>query len=235
MKSGKRELPKVDVNVVLIDVDDTISYSEKSNNAENCTFLSMLGEIVAEIKGVSMEEAFSRINKVGNPDNRCLFNFLPDLGISKEIYWQRIQEHLSKHLKLYEDAAVLIKGLSKRGIKLYPATTNARMAILSKLAVFGLASIDGSPYFTDVLGGDEVCPGGKSSPEFFYSLIRKFELDPAKTLMVGDSPQADLGFARTAGIEQVVLPRREQKETFVKEKDGGIYVRSLELVLDMIA
>lgn len=52
--------------------------------------------------------------------------------------------------------------------------------------------------------------------------------------MIGDSPQHDLAPALAAGIRQVVLPRRTQKEPFVKEVDGGLYVKSLELVVKMV-
>lgn len=227
--------PKLNVTDVLIDMDDTITYSKNPEEVRGGAFLFILAELVAEKEGISNEEALCRIRKIGDPESSCLFSLLPSLGIPIETYWKRVQEYLAKHLGLYEDAAILIKALHEKGIRLFPATTNSRMAILSKLAVFGLATMEGSPYFTEVFGGSEVCPGGKeSSPDFFLSILKKFRLDPKKTLMIGDNPKADLALARAAGIEQVVLPRRDQKEAVVKEADGGLYVNSLELVLKML-
>ena len=52
--------------------------------------------------------------------------------------------------------------------------------------------------------------------------------------MVGDDPQRDLAAALAAGIEQVIVVRRDQEQPLVKEADGGLYVQSLELVIEMI-
>jgi FMN phosphatase YigB (HAD superfamily) len=52
--------------------------------------------------------------------------------------------------------------------------------------------------------------------------------------MIGDNPQADLAYAKAAGIEQVILPRREQPQPWIVEEDGGIYVDSLAIVPEFL-
>ncbi len=234
MMHGIDPFPKLNVSSILIDVDGTITYSDEPEAIGGEVSLVLLAALVAEKEDVSREEALRRIREAGDPESVCLFSLLPRLNISREEYWERLQGHLSRYLKLYEDAAILLKALSAKGFRVFPASANSRMSILSKLAVFGLATIDGSPYLAEILGGSEICPGGKSSPEFFLMILRKYKLNPDKTLLIGDDPEFDLAFARAAGIEQVVLARRNQKEALVREADGGLYVNSLEWVLKML-
>ena len=75
---------------------------------------------------------------------------------------------------------------------------------------------------------------GKFTPTFFPSFLKAAALNPETTLMVGDDPQRDLAAALAAGIEQGIVVRRDQEQPLVKEADGGLYVQSLELVLEMI-
>ena len=190
---------------------------------------------MVESKGISKEDALYKIRKVGNPDTTCIFSFLSALGISRQSYWDKIEHFISQQIEICPDAAHLIQSLPKRGIRLYSATTNSRMAVLSKLAVSGLATIDGSPYFNGFFGGDSFGdPQGKYSPNFFPSIIKEARLNPEKTLMIGDDPEHDLVQPLAAGIKQVVLVQRDQKEPVIKKSDGGIYVNSLEWVLKMI-
>lgn len=141
------QLPKLNVTDVLIDVDDTITYS-KTKECGGGGFLRILVDLVAAQAAISKEEALSKIREVGDTETTCLFSFLPALDVSPETYWEKIQEWLSKCLGIYKDAVVLIRSLHKTGIRFYSATTNSRMTTLSKLAVAGMAEMKGSPYFT---------------------------------------------------------------------------------------
>jgi len=228
-------LPRLTATDVLIDMNGTLTCLKKHKTKDEKSFLNLLVELMMESKVISKEEALKRIKKVGNPNTTCLFSFLPTLGISRHDYWDKVQQYLSKRIEIAKDAVYLILTLPKRGIRLYSATTNSRMATLSKLAVSGLATIDGSPYFTGFFGGDSFGdPLGKFSPSFFPSIIKETHLKPAKTLMIGDDQEHDLAPALAAGIKQVVLVKRDQKEPFIKKNDGGIYVNSLKWVLKMI-
>jgi FMN phosphatase YigB (HAD superfamily) len=228
------ELPRLNVTDVLIDIDDTITFA-KSKAAGGIGFLLTLADIVAEQESISHESALERIREVGNPETTCLFTFLPELNVSRERYWQALQEWLCESVGVYPDAEALIRALSAMGMPLYTATTNARMGALAKLATSGLATIDGSPFFTGYFGGDAFGdPMGKFTTTFFPSILKAAALNPATTLMVGDDPQHDLAAALAAGIEQVIVVRRDQEQPLVKEADGGLYVQSLELVIEMI-
>ena len=228
------DLPKLRVTDVLIDVDDTITFS-LNRRCAGIGFLHRLVALIVEREGISSSEALAKISQIADYETTCIFSFLEPLGVPFDAYWQRVQTWLGNCLGMYDDAREIIRSLPGRGIKLYSATTNSRMVTLAKLAVYGLATSEGSQYFNGFFGGDAFGdPNGKFSPNFFPSILETARLDPATTLMIGDDPRYDLAPALAAGIRQVVLPRRSQDEAFVTEADGGIYVRSLELVLDMI-
>jgi len=50
--------------------------------------------------------------------------------------------------------------------------------------------------------------------------------------MVGDDLEADLAFAREAGISQVIIIDRTQDEDWKVFEDGARFVNSLEFALD---
>lgn len=230
------ELPKLDATAVLIDMDDTISYAKPGGaGGGGRQFLKELTLLVAEQDGVSEEEALGRIDAVGDTETVCLFSFLPDLGVSPEVYWKRMQEVLRDTVAVYEDAIVLLRFLRERGIKVYSATTNSKAAMLAKLAVADLATMEGSPYFTGFFGGDAFGdPLGKFSPDYFPSILNAAQFDRESTLMIGDSPLQDLAPALAAGIRHVVLVDRSQEEPLVEGENGGLFVNSLEWVVKMI-
>ena len=225
-------LPSLSFTDVLIDVDGTMTRAREGAARDPRTFVDLLVELLVESRGIDREEAADRIVSAGDPNTTCISSLLPSLGVPPGPYWARVVSHLERQIEFCEDAALLITSLAERGFRLYTATTNSRMAALAKLAVGGLATMEGSPYFTGFFGGDSFGdPKGKFSPDFFPSIIEAADLDPERVLMVGDDPVHDLAQALAAGITQVVLVDRDQKDACVRRTDGGIYVNSLEWVL----
>jgi FMN phosphatase YigB (HAD superfamily) len=141
-----------------------------------------------------------------------------------------------KRLFMYEDAKAFLGAVKENrpDIKVYTATTNPRLIIFAKLSTGGFADKNGSPCLDGAFGGEEVYPGGKASPEFYTALLDRTGSDVDSSLMVGDSPEMDLKLAKAAGINQVVLPRRNQQEEYVVEADGGMYIKRLDYILELI-
>lgn len=232
--------PQLAAHHVLIDMDDTITYTTAPPSASLLKgiesgeyFLAILRNLVARKRGISDEAALGVITGACDPSRRCLFTILAEICIEMEEYWGAVLDYHRGHLGAYPDAVEMIRTLHARGFRLCTATTNSRMAALSKLTFAGLADMNDSPYFADFFGGDN-CEGGKSGPQFFRAILERGGFDPSEVLMIGDNPVADLASAKAAGIEQVVLPRRDQPEDLVVEDDGGIYVRSLAIVPDLL-
>jgi len=197
--------------------------------ADHNYYLAMLRDLVAEKRGISDEAALAVILEVVDPERQCLFDILELIDIEREALWNAAQDYHDEHLGAYPDAVEMIRTLHACDCKFYTATTNSRMSSLSKLAFCGLATMEGSPYFAGFFGGD-ICEGGKMGPHFFPTILEKGGFAPEDCLMIGDDPLWDLAGAKAAGIEQVVLPRRDQGEELAVEEDGGIYVRSLAIV-----
>ncbi|GAF80267.1 unnamed protein product [marine sediment metagenome] len=85
---------------------------------------------------------------------------------------------------------------------------------------------------TGAMGGEEISRGGKCGPGFYRALLQRAEATPESTVMVGDDLEADLAFAREAGISQVIIIDRTQDEDWKVFEDGARFVNSLEFALD---
>lgn len=232
--------PPLKARHLLIDMDFTITRPTAPPDpqwlgtvAEDNYYLALLRDVVARKRGMGEEAALDTILAVVDPCRQCLFTVLDEIGIERAEYWQEIAAYHATHLAAYPDAVEMIRTLHGRGYSFCTATTNSRMAALSKLAHAGLADADGSAYFSGFFGGD-ICEGGKGTPRFFERILEMSGFAPGECLMIGDDPVQDCASARAAGIEQVVLPRRQQSEPWTVEEDGGIYVDSLMVLPQLL-
>ena len=230
---------KLKCTTVFVDIDATLTDTKpeilKAGRGDPFTTL------VAKANEVSLEVASENIaravTEAGNlVDQYYPFGTLDKLGITADQLWRTFTQDFRNTLFMYPDAREFLIGMKERypEVRVFTATTNPQLIIYAKLAIEGLANQYGSPYLTGAFGGEEVFLGGKLTPEFYTALLARTGAEPDRTLMVGDSPEYDLGLARAAGIEQVVLPRREQNEDWVMEPDGGLYVRRLDLILELM-
>jgi FMN phosphatase YigB (HAD superfamily) len=227
------------VKTIFVDIDTTLT--DPIPELVGSVQIDPFAGLVAEINGISYNAAAEQIAEViadiGNLTGLTFpFGILNKFGITDEQFWQEYAEYARNRLFMHSDAKDFLIGLKERfpKIKVYTATTNPQLIIYSKLAVSGLADKNGSPYLDGAFGGEEVYRGGKACPEFFTALLELTGADPQTTLMVGDSPEMDLNLAKAAGIDQVVLVRRDQKKEWIKEEDGGLYLKRLDFILDCI-
>ena len=229
MNADASNLPALGAHTILIDVDETITHTRDESFLEH-----VLRDVVATVHGVDDNEARRRIASVCDPQHEDVEPHLPELEIDPGRYDEALADAARPFVSPYSDAVAMIRTLHDDGFALYPATTNGRCVILAKMAAAGLADDSGCPHFKELFGGSQVEPAGKSGPAFYHALLRRIGAAPDEVVMVGDNPQADLAFAQSAGIHQVVLPRRDQPDPWVVESDGGIYVKSLALVPQMV-
>lgn len=219
------------VKNVLTDMDDTLvgRVGEQGDNV----FMDVLVELVAAARSLPSEDAARLIAVNHAPERECVSACLPRVGIEVGDYWRALIPRLREVLTLYPDAAQMVRELHAAGFDLYPATTNSGFAFLAKLAIGGLARDMRTPYYRALLGGAEVCPEGKRGAVFYRSLMRRLDLDPALTVMIGDNPEADIAASREAGVAHAILIRRDQPEPRV-EIEGGLAVRSLDIVPQLL-
>ena len=229
--------PGLKVKTLLVDIDTTL-VAPKSEASGDISPELCLASLVAEKHNISIEKAKLKIqtleksikNMVGNI---WPFGILESLSIAEKELWHVLAQEAEKKLFMYSDAKDFLIGLKRYSdIKVYTATTNPGIIIFAKLSIGGLADKYGSMYLDGAFGGEEVHPGGKSTPEFYKALLKKTGAASDSTLMVGDHVKMDLELARAAGIKQVVLVNRAMRDDWTYEPEGPLYVKSLNNIFD---
>ena len=224
---------KLAVKRILMDVDGTMT-GYLTTSTMDLSPLRHLIELVMKHHGISESEAERRIRSCGDPDTQCLSEFLPELDIEPSTYFDCLKTDLSRHIYITEDTVYFLQAMKERGIPVCAATTNSRFMTLAKLAVGGLADLNGSPYLAAYHPGCEFRdPMGKFSEHYFPNILKHHGYDPETTLMVGDEPERDLVPALKAGIRYGVIVDRNQTEEYVL-RDGGIFIHSLKNLAEMI-
>ncbi|MFH2069071.1 MAG: HAD-IA family hydrolase [Candidatus Omnitrophota bacterium] len=224
--------PQLFVKHVLVDIDGTIVY-EDCNYPDNFGvsvnyFLGILRDLMVKKHHLKPEAALTKILDCESkfPEE---YPYPRYLGIPERKVWTEIAKWQNKHLFVYPDAARMIKRLYETGFTLYLASSNGKKAALSKLCRAGLSNLKRTKYFKDMFGGD-VIRCGKTGPEYFASILAKTGFLPEDMVMIGDDAEMDLKNAKKAGIEKVIIVWRAQPEEVVLKENGGIYVRTLDVV-----
>lgn len=102
---------------------------------------------------------------------------------------------------LFDDARSVLEALRSAGIRTAILTNGPSDGQRRKLAATGLAdAVD------HVAIGEEI-GFSKPSPQAFHSVIGRFQVANADTLMVGDSPTLDYDAALNAGLKALLLDR----------------------------
>lgn len=113
---------------------------------------------------------------------------------------ERYRHHylLSDHeLTLFAGTEAMIYRLAERGVRLGIATGKSRNGLNRALAHTGLAG-----HFAVTRCADE-CPS-KPHPQMLLEIIEELDVDPAHTLMVGDTTH-DLQMAANAGVDALAV------------------------------
>lgn len=221
------------ITTIFIDMDGTIcgfkSKSDKKSVESSCPLHKFLYKENINLSNTELNDLIADL--IQENYHSWLDNILKRFSVSYDDFWKFIVSYYNKRVFIYQDAINLLIDLkTKYNIKVYPATTNPKFIILAKLALGSMADQNTSKYFNDLYGGEEVITGGKSSASFYKALLVKSNSTKETTLMIGDHEKFDLQFAREAGINKIILPRRDQHENIIYGEDGGIYVKSLEWV-----
>lgn len=226
-------MKKLAVKSVLMDVDGTMT-EFRENALPGKGPMKLLIDLIAEKEGIPEDEAEKKIRSAGDVANICLSEFFPALGVDREEYFTLFKEELSRQIFIPEDTVFFLHDMKERKIPIYSATTNSPFVTLAKLAVGGLADLKGTPFLAGFHPGNEFGdPMGKFSPHFFPNILQHHNYDPSTILMLGDEKERDLFPALSAGIRYGVIIDRKQKED-IQEKEGGIFVRSLKILAEMI-
>lgn len=109
-------------------------------------------------------------------------------------YWS---EFLDK-MKLFENALDVLLELKKKGIKIGICTDLTAFIQLKKIRRLGLSSI------VDAVVTSEECGAEKPSRKMFDVILKKLEVSPQETVVVGDSLEKDVLGAKNAGVNAIL-------------------------------
>jgi phosphoglycolate phosphatase len=123
-------------------------------------------------------------------------------------------------LPLYAGIPELLVELRARERRLAVATGKARRGLERVLARTGLA-----PFFEATRCADEGHP--KPHPDMVLHLLAATGVDPARTLLVGDTTH-DLELAANAGVDAVAVCYGAHEEALLRDREALHYAASVE-------
>lgn len=221
------------VKHIFIDIDGTLTVYPFKREFTTSP-MTLLENMVMERHGLSRQEAFARIKSCGDTSVQCLSEFLEELQISRQGYFEALQESLKDNLVIPEDSVRLLKFLKERGYEVYTATTNSPFATWAKLCGSGLTSVEGSDYFTGYFPGCAFRdPRGKNDPDYYSKILKAGNFDPASCMMIGDIPEKDALPALKAGMAYGINICRNSPEALV-EKEGVLHINSFDVLLGLL-
>lgn len=119
-------------------------------------------------------------------------------------YYPRVRERYREHFRLhgartalFEGAAELVRELHGAGYLLAIATGKSRAGLERALVATGLRDC-----FHASRCADEA--PSKPHPAMLFELMAELEVEPARTLMIGDTSH-DMGMAQAAGVDRLAV------------------------------
>lgn len=126
------------------------------------------------------------------------------------------------HLRIYSGAAELLRALRASGAKVYLLSNAQRTFTEAELRNLGLWD-----EFDDIfISSDYEC--AKPDTHFYNAPVKKYHLNPAECLMIGNDPINDIYGAKKAGMDalyiQSALSPRSEDPIGAAKKAGADYI-----------
>ncbi|KRN30819.1 HAD family hydrolase [Weissella halotolerans] len=151
---------------------------------------------------------------IGLPIEVFFKDLLPDQSQNEAEFnsllesFRRIYQDLSGQLKLFPGMAEVLATLASEGKQLFIDTSKSSAGIERDLQ-----SLEISHYFTGVLGSDDVA-AYKPAPAGIHQLMATYDLNPAETVMIGDT-KYDIAMGKAAGVRTCGVTWGEQDRQLV--------------------
>lgn len=159
-------------------------------------------------------------------------DFIGEFNLPVKHAWDRIIQWHDTHLVVHDDAVAMVKRLHAADLPLYIISNNPTLGCLLKLQRAGLGTLQGTPWFKDILGANTL-RGQKSSIGFWERAVTHTGLAPRGIVVIGDDPEQDFHVPRQVGVRHFFLVDRTRTETAVYE-NGAWLVNNLEWVADRL-
>ncbi len=227
------------IKALLIDIDDTITRlrpmalgSEAGENKGD--LFSILQAAGVKLGGLTPEEAARRIARVKSEIRWWHFSdFIVELELDPKKFWRYALEQSRRYL---EPTGTEIRGalqaLHDAGILLYITSNNPSSGILHKLQVAGIATVNGSTMFSQLLGATEL-NAMKWEPLYWKKVLAHIALDASEVAVVGDNPRDDCEVPQSIGITHTFLINRATDHS--PENSAAItHVQNFSMIADCI-
>jgi FMN phosphatase YigB (HAD superfamily) len=206
---------------LLIDIDDTIVRFKRRMEggtlvtidgriADTGSLIDVLKMAAVELGSLTLEEASQRIAKVKSEIEWWHWSdFIVALDLPPKKFWQYALETERHYLEATgPEIAEALHRIHDAGILLYVASNNPSSGILHKLNVAGIATVNGSTLFSQLLGGTEL-HAIKGNPVYWRKALAHIGLDAEEVAVVGDNPHDDYKVPNSIGISHTFLVNRD--------------------------
>lgn len=214
---------------LLIDIDDTIVRFRADQARQNTgSLMDVLQRAGVELGGLSAAETAARIERI-KKDVRWWHwsDFIVELGLNPKRFWELAYTIESRYLEpTGPEILPALERLAAAGVLLYVTSNNPSSGILHKLRLAGIAHVNGTTLFSQLLGATEL-HAMKWEPVYWKKALAHIALDGDELAVVGDNPHDDYEVPHAAGIARSFILDRVRDRS--AENTGGLaFVRSFD-------
>ncbi len=225
----------VRIKGLFIDIDDTIVCHKKNKEKFNTgSLMDILRLAGVELRGLSPEETEYRIKKVNEETQWWHWSdFIVALELTPKQFWNYAYLKESEYLEVTgPEIFSALNRLKNAGVLLYITSNNPSSGILHKLRIAGIANINGTTLFSQLLGATEL-HAMKWEPVYWKKALAHVALDADEVATVGDSMRDDCEIPQSIGISKsFIIDRNTNRSAESNEK--CVFVQSFNEIADSI-
>ncbi len=201
-----------EIRALLIDIDDTLvrfktqDPQDDRNSPNTGSLAEVLQRAGVELAGLTAEETARRIARIKREVSWWHWSdFIVELGLRPKAFWDFAYAVESAYLEPTGDEILpALLRLKEHGILLYITSNNPSSGILHKLRLAGVAHVNGTTLFSQLLGGTEL-QAMKWEPIYWKKVLAHIALDAGEVAVVGDNPRDDYEVPHSIGIRRFFL------------------------------
>lgn len=203
------------IECVLFDLDGTIV---NTNELIISSFMHALKE--NNLPALTREEIIPHMGTTLQ-QQMSAFSGLQDTSVLELSYRSYNYAHHDKLIRSFPHVNETMEGLLSRGIKLGIVTTKIRPTTLKALEMFDLLK-----YMETIVTVNDVSQA-KPHPEPVLTAVANLGVDPARTLMVGDSA-VDIQSAKAAGVRVAAVAWSLKGEDTLRKYDPDYIIHDMK-------
>ena len=220
------------IRALLVDIDDTVIRFRPGVKTDS--LFGVLKAAAVSLGGLAPEEAAHRIGQVKEDIRWWHFSdFIVALNLNPKRFWEFALEYERVYLEpAGPELEEALNRIKQEGIFLYVTSNNPSSGILHKLAIAGLATIQGAPLFSQLLGATEL-RAMKWEPVYWKKVLAHIGLEAGEVAILGDNLRDDFEVPQSIGIPHTFLIDREEDRSS-ENSETVTYVRNFSQVADCL-